>query len=68
MKRLSIALIVWGIAMCVFMSDITAAVLCIAMGLAVPAYRALVAWVYRHRHRKDRLLFVDFAKPLTSEE
>ena len=68
MKTLSIALIAMGIIMCVVMSDITAAVLCIIFGVSIPLYRALVFWAYRNRHRKDRLVFVNFIQMMTSEE
>lgn len=68
MAKISVALIAMGIIMAVFMSDVTAAVLCIVFGISIPMYRALVFWAYKNRHRKDRVQFVNFIQMMTSEE
>lgn len=56
MKKISFALIVMGIVMCVLMAEITAAVVVLALGLCIPMYNALASWRKRHADSNPKIL------------
>lgn len=66
MTKISFALIVMGIVMCVVMSDATAAVLCITLGLYIYMYNALAAW--RKDTKCGNVNIINFVDRILAEE